>query len=168
MPYNQELLTDIVKAQDTFAWEAPDREARDRGPRWYLIMSAVALVFVVYAIATSNFLFAFLILLFAIILVLAGNQAPGKILVQIGKNGVVVDGKLYEYKDLASFAIVYHPPETKVLYIDSKKFYQPRLRLSLEAQNPIAIRTHLKEYLDEDLLLQEEHVSDILARLLKI
>ena len=67
MPYSPEVLDGLMKAQDTFVWEAPDREARVRGPRWYLIMSAVALVFVIYAVATGNFLFAFLILLIAII-----------------------------------------------------------------------------------------------------
>jgi hypothetical protein len=121
MPYNQEVLDGLVKAQDAFVWEAPDREERQRGPRWYLIMSAIALAFVVYAVATGNFLFAFIVLLVAIILVLAGNQAPENVLIQIGKNGVVVDGKLYEFKDLNKFAIIYHPPETKVLYIESKK-----------------------------------------------
>jgi hypothetical protein len=168
MPYNQEVLDGLVKAQDAFVWEAPDREERQRGPRWYLIMSAIALAFVVYAVATGNFLFAFIVLLVAIILVLAGNQAPENVLIQIGKNGVVVDGKLYEFKDLNKFAIIYHPPETKVLYIESKKLYQPRIRIELQEQNPLAIRTHLKGYMDEDLDLQEEHVSDIVERLLKI
>jgi hypothetical protein len=168
MPYSPELREELIKAQDTFAWEAPDREVRERGPRWYFIMSAVALAFVIFAVATGNFLFAFIVLLAAIILVLAGNQAPEKVLIQIGKNGVVVDGQLYEFKDVASFAIVYHPPETKILYLDSKKPWKPRLRLFLEDQNPLEIRTHLKAYIEEDLDLQEEHASDILARLLKI
>jgi hypothetical protein len=168
MPYHQELEDEIVKAQDTFAWEAPDREERRRGPRWYLIMSAVALVFVVYAVATGNFLFAFLVLLVAIILVLAGNQPPQNILVQIGKNGVVVDGTFYNYRDLSSFAIIYQPPDTKVLYIEPSKALRPRLRIFLEGQNPLHIREHLKGYLREDLDLQDEHLSDIVARLLKI
>jgi hypothetical protein len=168
MPYNDELLQEIIKAQDAFVWEAPDREARVRGPKWYLIMSAVALLFVIYAVVTGNFLFAFLILLIAIILVLAGNAAPEKTLIQIGKNGVVVGGKMYEFKDLSSFAIIYQPPETKVLYIESNKITQPRLRIFLQDQNPLEIRSHLKGYLNEDLDLQEEHLSDIVARLLKI
>lgn len=168
MSYSPEVLDGLIKAQDAFVWETPDREERVRGPRWYLIMSGIALAFVAYAIITGNFLFAFLILLIAIILVLAGNQAPENILVQVGKNGIVVDGKLYEFKDLNSFSIIYQPPEVKVLYIESNKIYQPRLRLFLQDQNPVALRTHLKAYLNENLDLQEEHLSDIVARLLKI
>lgn len=168
MPYNQELLEEIIKAQDDFVWEAPSWDRRERGPRWYLFMSAIAVGFVIYSIVTGNFLFAFLTLLIAIILVLAGNQEPQNVLIQIGKNGIAVGGKLYEYKDLANFSIVYQPPETKILYLESNSYVTPRLRLSLDEQNPIEIRNHLKQYLDENLVLQEEHLSDIVARLLKI
>jgi hypothetical protein len=168
MRYNEQLEDQIMKAQDAFVWEAPDREERRRGPRWYAFMSLVALGFVIYAVATGNFLFAFLILLVAIILVLAGNQPPQNVLVQIGKNGVVVDGTLYDYRDLSSFAIVYNPPETKVLYLEPARFYRPRLRIFLQDQNPLDIRGHLKTYLREDIDLQDEHLSDIVARLLKI
>ncbi|MBI4139318.1 hypothetical protein HY479_04205 [Candidatus Uhrbacteria bacterium] len=168
MPYSQELLDDIIKAQDVFVWETSAWEKRERGPRWYLIMSVVALAFVIYAVFTNNFLFAFLILLSAIILVLAGHEEPHPALIQIGRNGVVVDGKLHEYKDLSNFSIVYHPPQTKLLYVETNSLIRPRLRLPLDEQNPIELRDHLKQYLDENLLLQEEHLSDILARLFKI
>jgi len=168
MPYSPELLEEMIKAQDVFVWEAPAQERRNHGPRWYIIMSLIALAGVIYAVLTGNMLFALLILLVAIILVLAGNQEPDTILIQIGENGMVVDGKLYEYKDLSNFSIVYQPPETKVLYVESNKFTSPRLRLFLDEQNPLEIREHLKKYLNENPALQEEHLSDIVARLLKI
>ncbi|MFH1078243.1 MAG: hypothetical protein V1745_03125 [Patescibacteria group bacterium] len=168
MPYSPEVLDEVVKAQDAFAWEIPSWEKRNRGPRWYIYMTGVTVLFLIYAVVTSNFLFAFLILLTAIILVLAGSEDPHRILVQIGKNGVVVDGHLYEFKDLSNFSIVYHPPETKVLYFDTRSVLKPHLRIPLDTQNPVEIRDHLKKYMEENLLLQEEHFSDIVARLLKI
>ncbi|MCI0479630.1 hypothetical protein L0Y59_03735, partial [Candidatus Uhrbacteria bacterium] len=122
----------------------------------------------VYAVVTANFMFAFLILLAAIILVLAGNEDPHSVLVQVGMNGVVLDGRLYEFKDLSNFSIVYHPPETKILYLETKNVVKPRLRIPLDGQNPVEIRDHLKKFMEENLLLQEEHFSDIVARLLKI
>jgi hypothetical protein len=168
MPYQPELLEEIVKNQDRFAWETVAWEGRNRGPRWYLIMILIAAVGVIYAILVSNFLFAFLILLASIILIVAGNQEQKRILVQIGDAGVVVDGRLYEYKDLNTFSIIYHPPQTKLLYIEPRGVMHPRVRLLLEEQNPVEIRSHLKQYLQENLVLQEEYLSDILARLLKI
>ncbi len=168
MAYSPEILDEIVKAQDQFVWEAPAWEFHPRGPRWYVIMSIIAIGFVIYAIVTGNFLFAFLIMLMAIMLVLSGSQSPQTVLIQIGENGLVIDGKFHEYKELSNFSIVYQPPETKVLYIEQASILRPRLRLFLEDQNPLEIRSHLKQYLEENLVLQEEHLSDIVGRLLKI
>ena len=104
----------------------------------------------------------------AIILILVGNPDPHMILVQIGHNGIVYDGRFYQFNQLNDFAIIYHPPHTKILYLEPKNPARPRLRILLEDEDPVAIRSHLKNYLDEDLDLRDEHVSDIFARLLGI
>jgi len=168
MPYSEELREKIVHAQDDFVWETHAWDAHVRGSRWYLIMSSVAVVLVVYAVATSNFLFAFFILITAFVLVLAGHEEPHRMLTQIGPNGVVVDGRLFEYKNIHKFAIVYHPPETKLLYLYTHNVLRPRVRIPLEDENPVEIRDYLAYHLEENLHLQEEHLSDILARILKL
>jgi hypothetical protein len=121
-----------------------------------------------YAIFTANYLFAFIILLTAVILILSDNPEPQPILVQIGNNGIVYHGQLYQFNEISDFSIIYHPPHTKVLYIQPKNMIHPRIRIPLEDEDPIAIRNHLKNYVDEDLKLRDEHFSDILARLLKL
>ncbi len=158
----------MAKAQDIFVWEAPAWEKADRHPRWYLIMGGIAFLFAAYAVFTSNYLFAFIIFLTAIILVLAGNENPKAVLIQIGDNGIVVNGKLYQFDKLHNFAIIYHPPHTKVLYVEPNNAVLPRLRIDLEDQDPVAIRAHLLQYLDEDTDLRGEHYSDIFGRLLGI
>jgi hypothetical protein len=168
MAYSKELTDHIAQSQDTFIWEAPSFEFIERGKRWYLWMSLVVLLFTGYAIYTANYLFAFIVLLTAIILVFAGERQPEKILIQIGNNGVVYDGRLYLYEDIHDFAIIYNPPETKILYIEPKGWAKARLRISLEDEDPVAIRNHLKRFLDEDLDLRDEHISDIFGRLLKL
>lgn len=168
MAYTPEFLDKLAEAQDVFVWEAPAWERHERSPKWYIWMSVIALLFGVYAVFTGNFLFAFIIFLLAIILILAGNEHPHRALVQIGQNGVVVDGRLYLFDQLSDFAIIYHPPETKVLYVQPKSAVRGRLRISLETQDPVAIRSHLRKYLEEDLDLRNEHFSDIVGRFLKI
>lgn len=168
MAYSSEFLEQMASAQDLFVWEAWSWEHRERGPQWYLWMGLGAFALVAFAIYTANYLFAFIILLFVIIVVLSGNEKPHPVLIQIGHNGVVYDGRLYSFGDVNDFAIVYHPPETKVLYIQPKNVLKPRLRIHLEDQDPVEIRNHLKRYVDEDLDLREEHLSDIVGRLLKL
>jgi len=168
MAYTEEFLQKIAEAQDSFVWEAPAWDREERHPHWYLWMSLVALGFAGYAVFTANYLFAFIIFLIAIILVLAGNEDPHVMLVQVGHNGVVVDGKLYMFNQLHDFSIIYHPPETKVLYLEPKVLTRGRIRVSLADQDPIILRDHLRQYMQENLDLREEHLSDIIGRLLKI
>lgn len=162
-----ELEQDLVDAQDLFVWETPAYERYERGSRWYAIMALVAIMLVVYAVWTSNFLFAFLILLGAILLVLAGNEHPPAVLVQVGENGVVWDGDLLPFDDIQHFAIVYQPP-IKVLYVQPKSNVRPRMRIGLGDQDPVELRNHLKQYVFEDLDVQDEYPSDVFARLLRL
>lgn len=168
MAYSEDFLQQMADSQDIFAWETSSWEKFERSKKWYIWMGIVAVVGMIYTIVTVNYLFTFIIFLTVIILTLAGNQEPRTILFQIGHNGVVYDGKLYTYNQLADFAIVYQPPETKILYIQPRNFLYPRMRVQLEDQDPVAIRNHLKQYMDEDLDLRNEHYSDIFARLLRL
>lgn len=168
IPVSPETADALIFAQDKFVWEVPSFERRERGRGWYVTMILVATFFVAYAVYTANFLFAFLILLMGILLLLTSRQEPVSMLVQIGDNGLVVNGKLYLYQDLDTFSIIYQPPVVKVLYLETRNILTPRLRIALDEQDPVEIRQHLKQYLREDLDLRGEYVSDIVGRLLKI
>lgn len=158
----------IVMSQDAFVWEAPAYLKFERGPGWYFTMALVAVAGMAYAVWSANFLFAFIILLMGILLLLVGNKDPQRVLVQVGNNGIVWNGRLTTYQDIDEFAIVYHPPHVKTLYIVAKSPIVPRLRIELEDQDPIALRNHLRQFLREDLDLQSEYLSDIVARLLRL
>lgn len=158
----------VIKSQDRFVWEAPAYAKYDRGPKWYLIMALAAVALISYAIYTANFLFAFIILLMGILLLLVGNKDPERVLVQVGENGIVWNGRLMLFQDLEHFGLVYQPPYTKILYVEAKSPVMPRLRIDLEDQDPIELRTHLRKFMKEDADLQNEYLSDIFARLLRI
>ncbi len=168
IPLSPETVEALVLAQDTFVWEVPSFEKRERGRSWYVIMILAAIFLVAYAVYTANFLFAFLILLMSILLLFANRQEPVSMLIQLGNNGLVISGKLYLYQDLETFSIIYQPPMLKILYIDTRSILTPRLRILLDEQNPLEVRQHLKQYLREDMDLRGEYVSDIVGRLLKI
>ena len=168
MSYSPETLKAITENQTTFVWEIPEFIEYERSKYWYLILSLISIGSVVYAIYSLNYLFSLIILISSLVLLISTEQKPRKILVQIGDNGIVIDGKLIEYNKLHNFSIIYQPPYTKLLYIERKSFIKPRIKLFLENEDPIAIREHLLQYLEENLDLQEEHFSDILGRLFKI
>ena len=130
-------------------------------------MGVLSLFLLAYAIWNENFLFAFFILLVDITLIVGHNQEPHTVLIQVGEHGVAWDGKLHLYSDLAHFSLIYNPPHAKVLYLHQKTGINPRLRIHLQDQDPLALRDHLKRYLRENLDLQDEYPSDTLARLLR-
>lgn len=166
--YAPEILEELAQNQREFVWETKPFTRYERSKSWYLWMTITAVFLVAYSIWSGNFLFAFLVLLVGIILILAGNEEPAPILVQVGENGIVWDGQMHLYQDLGEFGIVYQPPYTKVLYIETKRLTAPRLRIPLEEQSPVELRDFLRNYLKEDLDLQTEYFSDIVARLLRI
>lgn len=158
----------MIVSQDRFVWEMPAFYKPERNTSWYFGLAIISVLLIAYAVWTANFLFAFIIFLSVIILLLVGSQEPRHILVQIGDNGIVIDGKLHLYQDINSFGIVYQPPISKLLYVEPKSTLSQRIRLELLDQDPTALRTHLRQYLQEDLDLQGEHFSDIVGRLLRI
>lgn len=158
----------LIQGQDRFVWETGLYPTYPRGSRWYFALTAGTLLLVSYAVIVNNFLFAFLILLCAIILVLTGNEEAPVVLAQIGDLGIVWDGTLYLYRDLDTFSIIYQPPYISTLYLETKSLTRPKLRISLEDQDPAEIREHLRLYLKENTDLQTEQSSDILGRLLRI
>jgi hypothetical protein len=166
--YDPDFLRRLVEAQDFFVWEAPAYQRHERGSYWYIGMMVVALLFIGYAVWTANYLFAFIIIILATLLVLVGNEKPNRILIQIGRNGIVINGEFLSYDDLRHFAIVYQPPMIKVLYLYPRGTAFRRFRLYLGDQNPVEIRQFLRQFLEEDLDLREEHFSDILGKLLKL
>lgn len=166
--FPSEVEDAMISSQDRFVWEMPAFDKHERGKTWYFGLAVLSVLLIAYAVWTANFLFAFIIFLSAIIILLVGSQEPRHILVQIGDNGIVVDGKLHLFQDIGNFGIVYQPPMAKVLYIEPKATLAQRMRLELIDQDPVELRSHLRQYLQEDLDLQGEHLSDIIGRLLKI
>lgn len=166
--HDPEFEEQLIGAQDVFVWEAPEYERYHRGPRWYLFMSLVVFFLVFYSIWTANYLFALIILLTGIIFIIAGNEKPRTVLIQVGESGIVIDGEYLGFEDIRHFGIVFQPPNVKVLYIYPRPFMRNRMRIYLGEQDPVELRNHLKQYIVEDLDLRDEHASDILAKLLKL
>ncbi len=168
LTYAPEVESSLLALQDAFVWETTSHTHYERSPAWYAAMGVLSLFLLAYAIWQENFLFAFFILLADIVLILGNTREPHPILVQIGDNGVALDGSLHLFQDIERFAIVYDPPYVKTLYIERRSGLNPIIRLELGDQDPIAIREHLRQYLRENLDLQTEYSSDILGRLLRI
>jgi len=154
--------------EEIFSWTVDEYERHERGPLWYVIAFLVGVSLVLYAIVTQNFLFAIIIIMSGVIIGLSSLREPQRVLFRMTTRGIGMGREFFPYKDLRSFWILYEPPLNKDLYVDFRNPLTPHLKISLEDQDPVEIRKTLLEFLREELSQEQEPLTDLLGRVLKL
>lgn len=149
-------------------WEfaSTTRHTRSRG--WYVGAAIIGGVSLIFALLTSNFLFAVILIIITLILVLQNRQESAHLQFGITEDGIEVGTEFFDYEVLKDFWIAYKPPRVKKLYITFKSTFRPMLIIPLENQNPLRVRKLLLSYLSEDTKNEDETTTEALSRLLKI
>lgn len=109
-----------------------------------LLAGATALLIFGHDILTSIFL-----ILSSLVLLLYGKQKPTASKITVNQSGIWVDDKMYYYGDLKSFWIEYNPGGAKELSIESAKWYLPYIKVLLNEQNPVKLRSLIINFLPE-------------------
>jgi hypothetical protein len=150
------------------SWTVPEYHQHERGKWWYIIAASLAVASIVYALYTKNFLFAFIIIILAVIIFLHHTSEPADVRVTMTELGLMINDKFYRFRDISSFWIIYEPPLTKNLYFQLAESFRPPFVISLADEDPLTLRRTLLQYVAEDLDKKEEPLSDLLWRLLKL
>lgn len=162
MPQN---ITDTTQTGDILhTWKIREYEVHSRPRMWYVFTVPIGLLLVIYGIFSGNFLFALIIILFAIIIFLQSHRDPISLPFSVTDLGVIVNNRFYPYTELKDFYIIYEPPDVKQLFIEPQSAWRPTLRVPLEDINPNEIRQSLRGHLLEDIEKEEEPFSDMFAR----
>ena len=139
-----------------------------RGPMWYVMAVIVCALFIVYALATANFLFAVLIILFGFIIFVHDMRDPTEHDCHITDGGIIMDGRFMPYSEFTGFWIVYEPPYLKNLYLTRESVINAHLTIPLGETDPIELRRWLRRVILEDLERDDEPFTEMLGRVLKI
>jgi len=145
-------------------WTIAEYENHQRNLFWYIFMLVTGLLLVGYALFSGNFLFALIIILFAIIMFLQSQQHAPRMPFRICELGVIINNRFYSYRELKDFYVVYNPPEIKTLFLETNSSLRPQLRIPLMDVDPNEVRFTLREFLPEDVEKEEEPISDMIAR----
>jgi hypothetical protein len=148
---------DVPLGDVVFTWEVNEYEKYIRDRRWYMIMGGLGVLLVAYAVFSANYLFALIIILFAIVMYLHDIQTPLAIPFAITSTGIILGVKHYRYSELANFWLIYNPSEVKNLYFTLNNSIKHRLQIPLLDNDPLQIRDYLLQYLPEDLDQEEVH-----------
>jgi hypothetical protein len=149
-------------------WSFAEYDKHQRGKKWYVGFFIIALALLAIALYTANFFFVVIIILFVTITFLHDVREPETVDFYIGANGIAVGNKVFRYKELNDFWIIYELPHVKNLYFHVKSFVHPRLSIPLYDEDPLAIRDFLLKRLTENLTEEHEPFSEQIGRILKI
>lgn len=164
------------------SWKVPEFDKKEREKTWYIvavIFMFITLFFCFFEISSwkivflgvnSNFMFALILILSAMIMIINDGQDPNLVEFKLGPEGINIGQKFHDYDDLKHFSIIFKPEmEVKNLYFEfNNSFLNPRLSIPLFEQDPIAVRSYLKRYLDEDLERLGPPISEQLTKMLKL
>ncbi len=150
------------------SWVFPEFVQHERSRAWYLWFMAAVAGLLVFAILSTNYTFAAVIVVATVILVIRLRQHPPDVQFSIREEGIEVGERFYAWRELKEYWIVYQPPAVKKLYFEFNSRIRPPMEISLLDQNPLKLRQLLNEYLLENVKREEEPVSDQWSRMLKI
>jgi len=151
------------------SWEVPEFEAHKRTKIWYIVATASALLMLLFAIITANFLFAVIIIISAYIIILHDGKTPEMVTFSITDEGLIIGRKFHDYDDIKNFSVLFKPGQKlNNLYFEFSSQVKQRLSIPLINENPLQIREILLKYLSEDLDRVNEPLSEQLSKLLKL
>ena len=153
---------------ELLSWNFSEFNSTAKSNSWYVWYGVIAAAFIIYAVITSNFLFAIILILFSLIIFLQNWKKPARVNFSVTPSGIEVGGEFYPMKDIEEFWLAYNPPKVKVIFFNFKTSWRPLLGVPLEDQDPLQVRKILLEYLPENLDRNEEPLPDALARILNL
>ena len=149
-------------------WACMEHVEHERGRLWHVLMPLFGVGLLIYAVITANFLFAFIIILFSVLIYLRGITPAERIACRVSPDGLIVGPREIRMRDIRRFWFAYEPPVIKCMYVEVEGLMGGRLCIHLEDADPNDIRAVLGAYVQEDLEKEGEPFTDVLARILKI
>lgn len=149
-------------------WEVKEYRRYERGRLWHLLMGLAGIGLLIYTVASANFLFALIIMMFALIIYITSVVEPRTVRFGVTETGVRFGRTVRQFRDANRFWMIYEPPSVKSLYIEFKGATTPRMVVDLGEMNPNQVRNVLGQFIREDLEEDVEPFSDFIGRILKI
>ena len=162
-------------------WDVPEYHKQTRSTSWHITATVAAFLMLFFCFfsfngwrliflgTSSNYLFALIIIIVAIIMIVKESQEPKLIKIELGLEGIKVGEVFFDYDQFKNFSVLYKPKQSiKNLYLEYKNGLLPRLSLPLRHLDALSVRNYLIKYLDEDLERTDPPLSEQLTKLLKL
>ncbi|MBI4160078.1 hypothetical protein HY504_02840 [Candidatus Wolfebacteria bacterium] len=158
----QELRGQGRRLPAIFQWRAPEFDYHPQKSLTLFLFGALLCAGGVAALFFKNFLFAVLLAISGGLVIHHSSRRPRELHFYISPRGVKIGRRIYQFEDLNSFWILYDPPHSRELIIESKKALMPVIRAPIGETNPLEIRKVLIRFLKEEK--HEESLVDIVSK----
>ncbi len=150
------------------SWDFKEFEHQERGKSWYISFVLVVGILLGLAVYQVNFLFAVIIIIAAITFIHTSNKEPRTLTFVLDDKGIYINDIFLSFNSIHSFYLIVND-DIKKLFIEPRSVVKPRLAIELtENQNPQEIKNILLKYIPENKEREQEPLSEILARKLKL
>jgi len=150
------------------AWTVPEYRQYERGKWWYIVAAAILIILVGYGIASLNFLFVLILLLFAAVIFMHSTREPLPVNVGVATKGIILNDRFFPYENLEAFWVINDPPVSKNVYFKFVSSIRPPLPIHLADEDAEELRRTLQRFLFEDTTQKDEPLSELLWKMLKL
>ncbi|MBI2055624.1 MAG: hypothetical protein HYT42_01900 [Candidatus Sungbacteria bacterium] len=166
-PETEEAQTQKLRGQDDrsaaiLQWRAPEFDYHPQKSLTLFLFGALLWAGGVAALFFKNFLFAVLLAIAGGLVIHHSSRRPRELQFYISPRGIKIGRRIYQFEDLNSFWVLYDPPYSRELIIESKKTLMPVIRAPIGETNPLEIRKILLRFLKEEK--HEESLADIVSK----
>lgn len=138
-----------VEEKSQISWEAPSFYYNPQKRYLYLIEAALLAGATGLLVFKQDILTSVFLILSSLVLFLYGRQKPVLSKITVDRSGISVNDIMYYHRDLKTFWIEYSLGGPKELSLESAKWYMPYIKILLNSQNPVEVRSFLINFLPE-------------------
>ena len=147
-------------------WKAPSFRFVERPLKWYLIMGAVVLGFVIYGLLTQDYMISITFLIFAAVYYWLSCQKPKMVPVVISDIGIKFGKHFFSYGSIEQFWMYYDPPHLQSLNLSLRKKVFSIVTIEYPGNlSPAVLRDVLSKHLPEAKGREESMTEGLIRNL---
>ncbi len=149
--------------QTTISWEAPEFRHYPKNPGWYITLTCISLMVVVFFIIQRDFFAAVSLAIISGFVFFFARQTPEIVPIELNNRGVHFGNLRFPYKQIKHFWVV-HNENHKTLNLHTTALLNNIMILELEDQDPEVVRMFLIKHLPEHEESRETPIQRITHR----
>ena len=127
------------------SWTVPEFIRHEKDQLWFIGLGIITVILLTIAVLMSNYVFALIILLSALLIAAYALKHPRQIKFIVTPKEIIIDNKSFPYGEIISFWI-FEEPGIKMLNLKTKKMTHPLIQLPLGEHSADQLKKELNNF----------------------